>query len=131
MSATPYQENGPDHEECPNCGGCYMVPSDDPDGDIANTPCPDCNHPRLTPGTDSVAAHEGNWDTKALRMTAYARVLEMMVREFVEADEECIIELENDMPEYKPPAEVTDRIQRARALIKSDPERGPRPPSSP
>lgn len=29
-----------------------------------------------TPETDAVAAHEGNWDTKALRMTAHARKLE-------------------------------------------------------
>jgi hypothetical protein len=31
---------------------------------------------RPTPETDAVAAHEGNWDTKALRMTAHARNLE-------------------------------------------------------
>ena len=29
-----------------------------------------------TPETDSVAAHDGNWDTKALRMTDHARKLE-------------------------------------------------------
>ena len=29
-----------------------------------------------TPETDAVAAHEGNWDTKALRMTVHARKLE-------------------------------------------------------
>lgn len=31
---------------------------------------------RPTPDTDAVAAYEGNWDTKALRMTAHARKLE-------------------------------------------------------
>ena len=31
---------------------------------------------RPTPETDAVAAHEGNWDTKALRMTNHARRLE-------------------------------------------------------
>ena len=29
-----------------------------------------------TPDTDAVAAYEGNWDTKALRMTAHSRKLE-------------------------------------------------------
>jgi uncharacterized coiled-coil DUF342 family protein len=29
-----------------------------------------------TPETDAVAAYEGNWDTKALRMTVHARKLE-------------------------------------------------------
>jgi uncharacterized coiled-coil DUF342 family protein len=29
-----------------------------------------------TPETDAVAAYEGNWDTKALRMTAHSRKLE-------------------------------------------------------
>jgi hypothetical protein len=29
-----------------------------------------------TPDTDAVAAYEGNWDTKALRMTVHARKLE-------------------------------------------------------
>ena len=29
-----------------------------------------------TPDTDAVAEYEGNWDTKALRMTDYARKLE-------------------------------------------------------
>lgn len=29
-----------------------------------------------TPETDQTASHEGNWDTKALRMTAKARSLE-------------------------------------------------------
>lgn len=29
---------------CQTCGGCGMVPSDDPDGDVMNTPCPECNH---------------------------------------------------------------------------------------
>lgn len=29
-----------------------------------------------TPETDALAAYEGNWDTKALRMTAHARKLE-------------------------------------------------------
>lgn len=40
---------------------------------------------RPTPETDATAAHEGNWDTKALRMTAHARKLE---RERDEAREE-------------------------------------------
>lgn len=40
---------------------------------------------RLTPDTDAVAAYEGNWDTKALRMTAHSRKLE---RERDEAREE-------------------------------------------
>ena len=31
---------------------------------------------RPTPETDAVRAYEGNWDTKALRMTAHARKLE-------------------------------------------------------
>lgn len=31
---------------------------------------------RPTPDTDAVAAYEGNWDTKALRMTVHARKLE-------------------------------------------------------
>lgn len=31
---------------------------------------------RTTPETDAVRAYEGNWDTKALRMTAHARKLE-------------------------------------------------------
>ena len=31
---------------------------------------------RPTPETDAVAAYEGNWDTKALRMTAHSRKLE-------------------------------------------------------
>ncbi len=31
---------------------------------------------RPTPETDAVAAHEGNWDTRALRMTVHARKLE-------------------------------------------------------
>lgn len=30
-----------------------------------------------TPLTDRVASYEGNWDTKALRMTAHARRLEL------------------------------------------------------
>ena len=30
-----------------------------------------------TPETDAVERHEGNWDTKALRMTAHARRLEI------------------------------------------------------
>jgi hypothetical protein len=38
-----------------------------------------------TPETDAVAAYEGNWDTKALRMTVHARKLE---RERDEAREE-------------------------------------------
>ena len=28
---------------CSLCGGLTMIPSDDPDGDIMNTPCPKCN----------------------------------------------------------------------------------------
>ncbi len=40
---------------------------------------------RPTPETDAVAAYEGNWDTKALRMTAHSRKLE---RERDEAREE-------------------------------------------
>ena len=28
---------------CSRCGGLFMVPSDDEDGDVMNTPCPDCN----------------------------------------------------------------------------------------
>lgn len=39
-----------------------------------------------TPETDAVAAYEGNWDTKALRMTAHSRKLE---RERDEARREC------------------------------------------
>lgn len=31
---------------------------------------------RPTPETDAVAAHEGNWDTKALRMTDHSRKME-------------------------------------------------------
>lgn len=34
------------------------------------------NNNQPTPETDAVAAYEGNWDTKALRMTAHARKLE-------------------------------------------------------
>jgi hypothetical protein len=40
---------------------------------------------RPTPETDAVAAHEGNWDTKALRMTVHACKLE---RERDEAQKE-------------------------------------------
>lgn len=29
--------------ECERCGGQFMVPSEDPDGDVMNTPCPECN----------------------------------------------------------------------------------------
>lgn len=39
-----------------------------------------------TPETDQTASYEGNWDTKALRMTAHARNLE---RERDEARAEC------------------------------------------
>ena len=39
-----------------------------------------------TPETDLVAAYDGNWDTKALRMTNHARKLE---RERDEARNEC------------------------------------------
>jgi hypothetical protein len=34
-----------------------------------------------TPETDAVAAYEGNWDTKALRMTVHARKLERELKE--------------------------------------------------
>lgn len=30
-------------EVCPGCAGSFMIPSDDPDGDVMNTPCPACN----------------------------------------------------------------------------------------
>jgi len=29
--------------DCSVCGGCFMLPSDDPAGDVMNTPCPKCN----------------------------------------------------------------------------------------
>jgi hypothetical protein len=28
---------------CDRCQGATMIPSDDPDGDVMNTPCPQCN----------------------------------------------------------------------------------------
>jgi hypothetical protein len=40
---------------------------------------------RPTPETDAVAAYEGNWDTKALRMTDHARRLEQQRDEAREA----------------------------------------------
>ncbi|MEI6178382.1 MAG: hypothetical protein WCS43_15930 [Verrucomicrobiota bacterium] len=30
-------------EQCVQCEGCGMIPSNDPDGDIMNTRCPQCN----------------------------------------------------------------------------------------
>ena len=30
-------------KKCKTCDNQRMVPSDDPDGDVMNTPCPDCN----------------------------------------------------------------------------------------
>jgi len=30
-------------ELCSQCGGCGMIPSDDPDGDVMNLRCPQCN----------------------------------------------------------------------------------------
>jgi len=47
---------------------------------------------RPTPDTDAVAAYEGNWDTKALRMTAHARKLE---RERDEAREELSLKCQS------------------------------------
>jgi len=29
--------------KCENYGGCFMIPSNDPDGDVMNTACPKCN----------------------------------------------------------------------------------------
>ena len=30
-------------QKCPTCADLTMVPSDDPNGDVMNTPCPTCN----------------------------------------------------------------------------------------
>lgn len=35
----------PPEEKCETCGGCGMIPSDDPNGDVMNTRCPKCNPP--------------------------------------------------------------------------------------
>ena len=59
---------------------------------------------RPTPETDAVAAYEGNWDKKALRMTAHSRKLE---RERDEAREE--VELRKDSV-IKAAAEI-DRLK--------------------
>jgi hypothetical protein len=29
-------------DECPRCHDLFMIPSTDPNGDIMNTPCPEC-----------------------------------------------------------------------------------------
>ena len=39
-----------------------------------------------TPRTDEVFSHEGNWDTKALRMNHHAKQLE---RELADAKDQC------------------------------------------
>jgi hypothetical protein len=49
-----------------------------------------------TPRTDAVAAHEGNWDTKALRMTHHAKQLE---RELAKA-QECLTETIHALKKY-------------------------------
>ena len=39
-------EDGDGAEPCDECGGCFMVPDDSPNGDVMNTPCPKCNPQR-------------------------------------------------------------------------------------
>jgi uncharacterized protein (UPF0335 family) len=46
-----------------------------------------------TPDTDAVAAYEGNWDTKALRMTVHARKLERERDEAMEKEAKRVREL--------------------------------------
>jgi hypothetical protein len=47
-----------------------------------------------TPSTDEVASHEGSWDTKALRMTHYARYIERELAEVTKQRDNLIKELE-------------------------------------
>jgi hypothetical protein len=53
--------------KCPACDDLRMIPSDDPCGDVMNTPCPDCNEP-IRASSPSYHGHprcqkrgEGHW----------------------------------------------------------------------
>lgn len=74
---------------------------------------------RPTPETDAVAAHEGNWDTKALRMSAHARNWERERDEAREAAEKWR-KLHDTKDELfkKGIAEVERELDEARVLIK-------------
>ena len=41
-TSTPHGK-GSDAASCSACNGLRMMPSDDPNGDVMNTPCPECN----------------------------------------------------------------------------------------
>ena len=49
----------PDKMKCCTCDGQRMIPSDDPNGDVMNTPCPECNE--HSPSYDK-AAHDKAWE---------------------------------------------------------------------
>jgi len=44
-------------ETCKTCYGLCMVASVDPDGDIMNTPCPDCNKQPMKPTRECITHH--------------------------------------------------------------------------